>query len=558
MALHEAAGRGDLDAVRAALSSPDGVAKPNAPDADGRSAIFYAQLRGHTEIIELLVSKGWTPMPEGCTFRGPGGRSCFWTWNQAVAAPKVAPRGIPMAAPVPDVMDVDTCVDLNVGKSAERQKELIARAKQAKRQGLHERRAARRAAHASTEAVLGREHPLYARKTQGGAERGGRSRSAKPFLNTRDFADVYQLPRDMIAAASEYAAAASADGDVPQEAGAAMHPQSTVRGPHRKGGIARFVVDCKPRWSEDGWVVVEPASGEEMEAALCAHFLEAADEAADSGEVGELAALTGLSREGAGELLEAAGGDASLAATLHFESGPPAVNAVPRVAADGVAVSGVVGGEEWPPLPASRSAGMEDEWVVLFPGDRLSNLTEGSSDGGAEEGDCDDFDVRSMSNASVLIDDAFEALSEADIDIDGAVGPPRGAAEEDAEGGVGSCGRGGAAWSSAAATKAAVSLAAGAAHEGHRAAFTPLMRRSSPTTSPNQPNQPTIHPTTLASLGATRFDDEDSASCLSDFAGLKDASHRMHGGRGNSAKAATKRETSIMRRQTQRAAACAA
>ena len=496
-------------------------------------------------------------MPEGCTFRGPGGRSCFWTWNQAVAAPKVAPRGIPMAAPVPDVMDVDTCTDLN-GKSAERQKELIARAKQAKRQGLHERRAARNAAHASTEVTLGREHPLYTRKAQGGAERGGRGRSAKPFLNTRDFADVYQLPRDMIAAASEYAAAASADGDVPQEAGAATHPQSTVRPPHRKGGIARFVVDCKPRWSEDGWVVVEPASGEEMEAALCAHFLEGADEAADSGEVGELAAPTGLSREGAGELLVAAGGDASFAATLHFGSGPPAVPAAPKVAADGVAVSGVVGGEEWPPLPASRSAGMEDEWVVLFPGDRLSNLTEGSSDGGAEEGDCDDFDVRSMSNASVLIDDAFESLSEADIDIEGAVGPPREAAEEDAEGGVGSRGRGGAAWSSAAATKAAVSLAAGAAHQGHRAAFTPLMRRSPPTTLPNQSNHPTLHPTALASLGATRFDDEDSASCLSDFAGLKDASHRMHGGRGNSAKAATKRETSVMRRQTQRATACAA
>ena len=62
----------------------------------------------------------------------------------------------------------------------------------------------------------------------------------------------------------------------------------------------------------------------------------------------------------------------------------------------------------------------------------------------------------------------------------------------------------------------------------------------------------------LNDFGATRFDDEDSASCLSDFAGLKDASHRMHGGRGNSAKAATKRETSVMRRQTQRATACAA
>ena len=61
--LHAAAAEGDIKRC-ATLLAGDSPPLPNAPDSEGRSAIFYAQVRGHAGVAKLLSTNGWTPMPE--------------------------------------------------------------------------------------------------------------------------------------------------------------------------------------------------------------------------------------------------------------------------------------------------------------------------------------------------------------------------------------------------------------------------------------------------------------------------------------------------------------
>ena len=78
MDIHAAAAAGDVEQVAACLSS-DPKPMPNAPDEQGRSAIFYAQILSHDTIVSLLTLAGWTPMPEGTlSYTGPGGRAIWW------------------------------------------------------------------------------------------------------------------------------------------------------------------------------------------------------------------------------------------------------------------------------------------------------------------------------------------------------------------------------------------------------------------------------------------------------------------------------------------------
>ena len=83
---------GRITVIATALVGPD------KPDASGRTALFYAQLNGHAEIVALLQSKGWSPMPTSNVFEGPGGRKMFWTdpkgaGAQAAAKPVASPSG---------------------------------------------------------------------------------------------------------------------------------------------------------------------------------------------------------------------------------------------------------------------------------------------------------------------------------------------------------------------------------------------------------------------------------------------------------------------------------
>merc|ERR1712178_246224 len=83
--LHAAAASGFLD-VCVQLLNADPRPMPNEPDAGGRSAIFYAQCCGHRDVVDLLVSHGWTKMPEGNMHVGPGGRQMWWNsgvWGTA-------------------------------------------------------------------------------------------------------------------------------------------------------------------------------------------------------------------------------------------------------------------------------------------------------------------------------------------------------------------------------------------------------------------------------------------------------------------------------------------
>ena len=84
--LHTAAAAGDLALVQDILAYADSPPQPNAPDDEGRSAIFYSQIRGHSDVTAFLVQHGWTAMPEGNLYAGPGGRSMFWqsgAWGSA-------------------------------------------------------------------------------------------------------------------------------------------------------------------------------------------------------------------------------------------------------------------------------------------------------------------------------------------------------------------------------------------------------------------------------------------------------------------------------------------
>ena len=84
--IHRAAAAGDIDAVRVLLHEDfwDGKrwrpkAAPNAPDDTGSTAMFYAQMNDHPHVVDELANHGWTRMPEGLIFAGPGGRKMFWS-----------------------------------------------------------------------------------------------------------------------------------------------------------------------------------------------------------------------------------------------------------------------------------------------------------------------------------------------------------------------------------------------------------------------------------------------------------------------------------------------
>jgi len=104
--LHAAAAAGELSHVLALLDKGPPLQK-NAPDSAGRSAMFYAQLLGHANIVKLLSERGWTKMPEGNMARAPGDRSMWWTSGPWITArPRmVLSSGLFFCAAAPSVCD---------------------------------------------------------------------------------------------------------------------------------------------------------------------------------------------------------------------------------------------------------------------------------------------------------------------------------------------------------------------------------------------------------------------------------------------------------------------
>ena len=99
-ALHAAAATGELSHVRNLLDNGPPFQK-NAPDSAGRSAIFYAQLLGHADIVKLLSKRGWMKMPEGNRARAPGGRSMWKTSGPWIVAPMALSSGLFFCAAAP-------------------------------------------------------------------------------------------------------------------------------------------------------------------------------------------------------------------------------------------------------------------------------------------------------------------------------------------------------------------------------------------------------------------------------------------------------------------------
>ena len=55
MSIHEAAGNGDIEAIKQHLAAGTDV---NAKDGGGWTPLFYAAFSGHTEVAELLIAEG--------------------------------------------------------------------------------------------------------------------------------------------------------------------------------------------------------------------------------------------------------------------------------------------------------------------------------------------------------------------------------------------------------------------------------------------------------------------------------------------------------------------
>jgi len=100
--LHAAAAAGELSHVLDLLDNGPPFQK-NAPDSAGRSAIFYAQLLGHADIVKLLSKRGWTKMPEGNIARAPGDRSMWKISGLWITAPMALSSGLFFCAAAPRV-----------------------------------------------------------------------------------------------------------------------------------------------------------------------------------------------------------------------------------------------------------------------------------------------------------------------------------------------------------------------------------------------------------------------------------------------------------------------
>jgi len=163
LSIYDACKTGNVVCVRQHLASK--MLKPNAPDSNGRSAIFYAQVHGHRAVVDLLVVHGWTKMPEGNMSVGPGGRKIFWEWCEAANARKPPPP-----PPPPPVEKVEP------PSESESKTPSNAARPSARKEAVRERRLER-----ESERQGGLpDHPLYARKEA--RSKGGKG---KPTLNTR-------------------------------------------------------------------------------------------------------------------------------------------------------------------------------------------------------------------------------------------------------------------------------------------------------------------------------------------------------------------------------------
>lgn len=469
-ALHAAAASGSLELCRKLLD--EGTPRPavNAPDSAGRSAIFYAQLQGHTAVVNLLAFYGWTRMPSGNLHRGPGGRLMFWQ------------GGGEWGASVPHMTD-------QAPPSTTRDERLTTR---------DERRAPRprRAVDRPTQNVVGKDHRLFARK-QASAPGSSCRRSKLPSLNTRDFAECHDL-NDQLVLEETHAFIFSTYQDTRALIEAqAYDEERATSGDGRDrlewtvGHVARFIVDRKPTQRADGsWVVVESGDSSSAEPAYCIPLREAQEKAS-------LAAVT-----------EAVG---AAWPPLPAPTPPHSLLAVPD-------------GWQWVNVSVahcSEAASLVDcESLISLEDDEPEAVSMADSVSIISLADSDIGDVLALEGARPWNGDHDND----GVTSDGEALQPGGGVEGSVPT---AAGPGTGAWRGAAATRAAVCF------QDEPRAF----KARKATTAQSLPRDEE-----KASRRAQCVSDEDEGIGWLDCAAGKDASHRVRGSHGLSAKAVEKRQ----------------
>ena len=237
------------------------------PDAEGKSAMFYAQICGHEAIIELLSSRGWTKMPAGNIFTsGRSGRNMFWQYDGRVSS---AARPFHATSRKPPAAMSFMRYDRPLAMKTATKKPSTVQLRQLLRR--HPR---------SQMSLSGPDHWLYSRKVAGGlaAKAEGaqteKEKRRRPALNVRDWATGFKQYNQLVQAgnaalAGQVAEAAvgtgseyDEDSDEEEEARGMASPAHECR---TLAKVARFVINRKPVRNAEGtaWIVIEPVCPED-------------------------------------------------------------------------------------------------------------------------------------------------------------------------------------------------------------------------------------------------------------------------------------------------------
>ena len=268
--VHRAAMAGDYDTLSAILCELDENKRSlpvDEPDAEGKSAMFYAQICGHEAIIELLSSRGWTKMPAGNIFTsGPSGRNMFWEYDGRVSSAARPFHATSRKSPAAmSFMRYDRPLAM---KTATKKSSIVQLRRLLRR---HPR---------SQMSLSGPDHWLYSRKVAGGLAEGAQTEKEKrrrPTLNVRDWATGFKQYNQLVQAgnaalAGQVAEAAvgtgseyDEDSDEEEEVRGMASPAHECR---TLAKVARFVINRKPVRNAEGtaWIVIEPVCPEDEEA----------------------------------------------------------------------------------------------------------------------------------------------------------------------------------------------------------------------------------------------------------------------------------------------------
>ena len=254
---HKLAAAGDCDGIRALLAAyktEQGgrsiLSIIDAPDANGFTAMFHAQMNGQHDAVRELEAAGWTKMPEGLIFTGPGGRKMFWSWCTAAT-------GLRQSRCNDEPSKLSFKHDFRPVDSRQPREKKLSPKYHAK----------------SMFNTIGPDHSLYQRKTEG-AKRIGKAmgRPKKPYLNTADLAELYEGADDLASASEACRTFWKPEVSLPgideatvlaAEAVTCAEADPCVMEPLTVAAVARFVVARKPRRNANGeWEMVAAAEEE--------------------------------------------------------------------------------------------------------------------------------------------------------------------------------------------------------------------------------------------------------------------------------------------------------